>query len=240
MASQGLGVFVKMAENERVRIIADDRERQSRVSELLSEMPEFDVTISRLPTGDYLADHRLIFERKTLLDFAMSIIDGRLFGQMSRLASQRHKPVLILEGTGQDLAGNGIRRDAVQGALISVSLIYGIPVLRAMDEAETARVIRYATLQVKKIAQLGMSKRSGYQPKTKSRRQQFILQGLPGIGPKKAQKLLERFGSVERIVCATMEELETVDGISRLIAEKIKWAVHEEQVGYGTDDGSPI
>ena len=226
----------KMPENKKISIFADDRETKSRVVQFLTEMPEFNVATRRLPTGDYLADNRLLFERKTLPDVAMSIIDGRLFGQITRLANHRCKPVLILEGTGRDLAKNNIRREAIQGALVSISLIYGIPVLRAMDEAETARLIRYATLQVRKIAGSSMRHRWGYQPKTKFRRQLFILQGLPGIGPKKAKKLLDRFGSVERIVAASMEELEMVDGISRKIAEKIQWAVHEPMATYGIND----
>jgi len=32
--------------------------------------------------GDYQVEKRLIVERKTLKDFAVSIIDGRLFKQM--------------------------------------------------------------------------------------------------------------------------------------------------------------
>lgn len=222
-----------MTKNSRITIVADDRERQSPVIGFLSDMPDVDVKISRLATGDYLADNRLVFERKTLNDFAISIIDGRLFAQVSRLANIRYKPVLILEGTGRDLSENGIHRDALQGALISASLVYGIPVLRAMDPHETARLIRYATKQVNIIANGGISKRAGYLPKTKPKRQIFILQGLPGIGPKKAYNLLNMFGSVEAIIAASIEELERVDGISKTIAQKIKWAVQEEKIAYG-------
>ena len=229
-----------MPKNYRITVVADDRERQSHVIKFLSEMPDVEVKISRLPTGDYLADNRLVFERKTLKDFAISIIDGRLFKQVARLAKNRYKPVMILEGTGRDLSETGIRREALQGALISIGLIYGIPVLRAMDSNETARLIRYATFQIRSIAGGGLSNRGGYQPKTKSKRQMFILQGLPGVGPKKAKKLLDRFGSIERIVAASVEELQIVDGISKTIAGKINWAIHEEQSGYGFHDNFDI
>ncbi|MBC2716594.1 MAG: nuclease [Desulfobacteraceae bacterium] len=229
-----------MPENLKITIVADDRERQSRVIKYLSEMPDVAVEIARLSTGDYLADNRIVFERKTLNDFAMSIIDGRLFKQAARLANNRYKPVVILEGTGRDLSVNGIRREAMQGALISISLIYGIPVLRAMDSYETASLIRYAAFQIRSITGGGFSNRAGYQPKTKSKRQLFILQGLPGIGPKKAKKLLDMFGSVERIIAASVEEIQIVDGISNRLAEKIKWAVHEETAAYGFHDDFDI
>jgi len=229
-----------MNKTTKITIIADDRERQSQVIGFLSDMPDISVQISRLATGDYLADNRLVFERKTLKDFAISIIDGRLFKQVARLANSRYKPVLILEGTGRDLSENGIRREAMQGALISISLIYGIPVLRAMNPHESARLINYATLQIRAIAGGGLSNRGGYHPKTKSKRQLFILQGLPGIGPKKAKNLLDRFGSVEKIISASIEELQLIDGIGKNIAEKIKWAVHEEKAAYGFNDDFDI
>ncbi len=53
-----------------VDIVADDRERASGVIALLSSIPEICVRIERLSAGDYLADRRILFERKTLQDFA--------------------------------------------------------------------------------------------------------------------------------------------------------------------------
>ena len=104
--------------DKRIHIIADDRERKSNVIQILKDMEEVIVHIERLSIGDYCADNRLVFERKTLKDFSSSIVDGRLFGQIIRLAKSAFKGVLILEGTGTDLSETGVRREAVQGALI--------------------------------------------------------------------------------------------------------------------------
>ena len=81
-------------------------------------------------TGSFIKHSRLVFERKTIRDFALSIIDGRLFKQATRLSASDYESVLILEGTGKDLAETGLKREAIQGALISISLILGIPVLK--------------------------------------------------------------------------------------------------------------
>jgi predicted nucleotidyltransferase len=89
--------------------------------------------------GDYIVDRQLSFERKTLQDFAYSIVDGRLFKQAIRLANSKLKAVLILEGTVKDMAAIGVRREAIQGALITISLILGIPVLRSQSPSESAR-----------------------------------------------------------------------------------------------------
>jgi DNA excision repair protein ERCC-4 len=215
-----------------IAIIADDREPQNGVLKYLTERPDVDVAINRLFIGDYLADNRLLFERKTIHDFAISIIEGRLFKQAARLSGARHRGVLILEGTGNDLARTGVRREALQGALITVSLIFGIPVLRSLEPLETANLMVYAARQIQSIALGACQKRGGYRPKTKQGRQKYILQGLPGIGPERARRLIERFSSVERVMAASVEDLQSVDGIGKDIAEKIKWAVNEQVSSY--------
>jgi DNA excision repair protein ERCC-4 len=174
----------------------------------------------------------LVFERKTLKDFAVSIIDGRLFSQMTRLASSTAKSALILEGTGKDLVDIGIRREAMQGALVTVTLILGIPVLRSMEPSETAKLIIYAARQIKSLAKRGFQ-RHGYQPKDKRKKQLFILQGLPGVGRERAIRLLDNFGSVEAVITASSNELQAVEGIGQNIADKIKWAVSDQMKPYG-------
>jgi DNA excision repair protein ERCC-4 len=219
----------------RISIIADDREPKNDVIKYLTTRPDVGISIKRLSVGDYLVDNRLLFERKTIHDFAVSIIDERLFKQTARLAGAKQKAVLILEGTATDLSKTGVQRQALQGALITISLIFGIPVLRSLAPAETADLMIYATRQIQSNAQ-GISKRGGYRPKTKHARQKYILQGLPGIGPERAKRLIERFATVERVMTASVEDLQTVDGIGKDTAEKIKWAVNEQVSSYGDQE----
>jgi DNA excision repair protein ERCC-4 len=209
-----------------INIIADDRERDGGVIESLLGIENVAVDIRRLSIGDYQINNRLIAERKTLKDFAISIVDGRLFKQMIYLANSKSQGVLILEGTAGDSIDIGVTREAMQGALITVSLILGIPVLRSKNPSETAKLIIFIARQVKSMAGRGMQ-RHGYQPKGLRCRQRYILQGLPKVGPERADRLLDRFGSVEAVISAGIDDLQTVDGIGKNIAEKIKWAVSE-------------
>jgi len=216
-----------------IQIIADDRERKSEVIELLAGFEDVDIYTQRLSLGDYQIDNRLIIERKTLKDFAVSIIDGRIFRQMICMANSTSMGVLILEGTINDLKESGVTREAMQGALITVSIVLGIPVLRSRDAYETAKLIVYSSRQVKSTVR-GDVFRHGYRPKNKRKRQLFILQGLPGVGPEKAGRLLDTFGSVEAVVSADSSELQTVYGIGSSVADSIRWAVGEQMHLYGT------
>jgi ERCC4-type nuclease len=146
---------------------------------------------------------------------------------MIRLANSTFTGVLILEGTVSDTVEIGMTREAMQGALITVSLILGIPVLRSKYPSETARLIVYIARQIDAMATGGVQ-RHGYRPKGKRKRQLFILQGLPGVGPERAGRLLDSFGSVEAAISASSSELQSVDGIGISVADKIRWAVGEE------------
>lgn len=61
-----------------------------------------------------------------------------------------------------------------------------------------------------------------------SDRPQYILEGLPGVGPSTALDLLDRFGAVRDVARATPAQLEEVDGVGPATSEKVHEAFIQE------------
>ena len=99
-----------------MKIKVDFREKASGIIELLRE-EEISLEIGKLPYGDYIINEAITIERKTARDFLISIVDGRLFNQISNLKKKCIHPLLLIEGNPfeTDLQFDPL---AIKGALI--------------------------------------------------------------------------------------------------------------------------
>ena len=208
-----------------MRITGDYRERASGLLELIRERDVF-VEVKPLSFGDYIINDSITIERKTARDFLISIIDGRLFTQLSNLKKHCPCPVVLIEG-------NPCKTDveidpaAIKGALISVETIWYVPIVFTRSKEDSVETLLMMGRQDETYMDV-VPLRGGYRPKRLKSRQLYILQGLPKVGPNVAKRLLEHFHSVRQIMNASVEELIAVEGIGMVSAKAIREVLDSE------------
>jgi DNA excision repair protein ERCC-4 len=211
---------------ENIQIVVDDRERPSGIVAELEKLGGVVVKIEHLALGDYCIDGAVLIERKTAADFAQSLIDGRLFGQAGRMATSSLRPAYILEGSSAEWSELGVSREALQGALVTLMLIFDVPVFRSSDPAESARLMLYIGSQLVRLRDPGYVPYRQTKAKRKKTAQLRILQSLPGVGRDRAKRLLERFGTVRACFGASTEEIMDVEGIGSKTAASIERVIN--------------
>lgn len=209
----------------------DYREKSSNIEkEIVKNAFPFKYEFARLNEGDYLLEEKVLIERKTIADFLSSLKSGHLFNQAYRIAKSNVCSAIIIEGNTSENSKSLMKRKAVQGSLIHLTVFLGIPVLRSKNLSETLYLLFSIGKQLKKY-QYPRSKAAIFKnPEFKidhSQREKIIfLQNLPGIGINKAISLLDTFGSIDKILTAEVSELEKTKGIGSRLANNIYDLIH--------------
>lgn len=201
-----------------MQITIDDRERNSALFEWLDILAAGQWKRRRLPVGDILiaSEEPVLIERKTMDDFAVSLVQGRLFLQARRMLSFYGRRFLIIEGEAIE---SKIDPRALRGAEIAMVLKFALPVLRTADPRETIETSCYLARQLGRP--YAAVRYGGYRAKSLKGRRSQLLQQLPGIGPARARSLLEHFGSIRAIINASPEELTAVKHVAAKTAKDI-------------------
>ncbi|MEE8431237.1 MAG: ERCC4 domain-containing protein [Candidatus Desulfatibia sp.] len=208
-----------------MRITADYRESESGLIELLENRGVLLDTI-KIPYGDYIINDVITVERKTAKDFLISIIDGRLFNQISNLKKYCTNPILLIEGNPYK-TDHKFDRMAIKGAIISAQTIWYVPVIFSRSKEDSRDILLMISRQIETCIDV-VPLRGGYRPKRLKSKQLYILQGLPQVGPKLAKRLMKHFKSVSNVMNASVQTLTEVDGIGKVTAEKIRAVLDAE------------
>ena len=224
---------------QKLSLQVDHREKTSGILEALSAYEdEFHVETRYLKTGDYLLNNQILIERKRLPDFIESIKTGRLFQQTYRMVHSRYHPFMILEGNKNEVRNSQMKREAIQGTLIHLTVFLGIPIVRSANITETAQLISYTASQLYEGNRPGVHasivKYPRFQLNKKQKEALRILGNFPGIGPEKGLAILSAFKSLKDVFNASQDQMESINGIGPKLAEGIYGLINEPFVDQDT------
>lgn len=206
-----------------LEITIDNRESRSPVMRALQARPDLTCTVRELSCGDYLPHPSYAVERKAAQDFVLSIMDRRLFAQVLRLRAEFNQAAIVIEGNPYDTR-SGMQPQAIRGALSYLMTISGVSVVMVKDTAETAELIATMARHLQEGLGYEIPLR-GNKPKDDRDLSQYLIEGLPGIGPSSAKALLAHFGSAMAVFSASAADLCTAPGVGKKTAQRIREAL---------------
>lgn len=213
------------SQEEQLTIYVDNRELQSDIAKELI-LRGVDVKPVNLEIGDYVLSDEVVVERKTAEDFAKSIIDKRIFSQIINMRDAYSKPILLIEGS--TLYTPVISAEAIRGALASIIVDFGIPVINVKDASDAASLLIAIARREQIERRRQPTIKSGKRPITLKEQQETVVASLPNIDLTLAKRLLKRFRSVINVFNASKEELMKVEGIGEKISSKIREVLDSE------------
>ena len=212
-----------------VEVVVDQRELDSAIARDLSTREGMATRLETLAVGDYVVSDRVAVERKTVSDFLDTLTGGdrSLFEQVGDLSRHYARPVVLIEGDGLYEERN-VHPDAIRGALASLTVDFGVSVLRTEDEGDTADLLAVLAGREQTTRDRAVSVHGEKSSKTLAEQQEYVVGAIADIGPVTARSLLEHFGSVETVMTAREEDLLAVDGVGEVTADRIRDVVGSE------------
>ena len=202
---------------DRVLIFVDSRENN--IEEYFKQYG-CEIQKKMLLCADFLVSDRVCIERKTVSDFVQSITDKRLFQQLKKMKDDFEKPILIIEGN-ESLYGT-LQPNIIRGALTSITVDLGVPIIWTRDIADTAGIVYWMARREQIMEKRENILRNKKVPETNEGRQEYLISSLPDISVVRAKALLEHFKTPEAVFNASEEELREVKGIGKKIAKNIR------------------
>jgi ERCC4-type nuclease len=100
-----------------------------------------------------------------------------------------------------------MNENAIRGFILNTAIKSKIPIIFSKDEEDTAKYLNLLTINKE---QKKLSIRPSKNSVSKEEQIQFILEGFPGVGPKKAEDLIKEFKNLKNISNASIEQLEKI------------------------------
>jgi len=211
-------------------IVIDFREKDSIIPTELEKLG-VPIKFAQLEVGDYVVtgEENICVERKETNDYVGSLSSGHLNNQLVAMSKNYGFSILIVEGTiSMALNDTQTKRSAYLSSLMG-SVVKRSPdgksgtvsVVCVENAYDTSLCLKF--LHDKNNSLEGLIRLPKLNPIHFSEEESVVamLGVVPGVGEKIAKGLLKKFGNIQKIGLASLEELMEVEKVGKVKAERI-------------------
>ena len=213
--------------------ISDKEQSRINSAKTYYEEQNLDVEICNLEIGDYIFDHKVVFEFKTTADFVASIQDNRVFNEAINQAENFDYHFVIIQGDDHQRA----KAIAMSRNYQEVNYFQYLGAIASLNRYTTV-IESYSPfinesyyrmlINAKKCLQNKPIVKK-FEKKHKNTAFNFLCYTIYGINHKKAKSIVEAYDlkTLSDIQNLTMEKLTAIDGIGTKNAKRIMDAIGE-------------
>ncbi len=196
-------------------IIIDVRENNNLKKELLKY--PINLKVESLEVGDILINNELAIERKNTEDFVTSLLNKKIFRQLSLLSQYYKYPLLIIEG--EDIySRRNLNKKIIDSALLSIMINLRVPIFFTKNMEETSYIINLLSEKNNKNNNFKLSK---VKPRSEKKELEYFLSNIPNINLSTSKNLLEEFGTIKNIINSSEKELSKTEGIGKVKSKNL-------------------
>lgn len=218
------GLIVSGAEPERLRYLG---------TSVSNEPEEYGADFLWTGYGDKLWG----LQRKTISDFISSLHDGRLGMELQQM-QQLDMRMMLLEGQPKWTVDNKLvasfgpefTKDQFHSLKLSITMMFGVSVFDSQSITDTMELVRSFVEWSRKEEHVALMRRPKEKSQWGSASSQdyrcWLLQSVPGVGPKLARVIDEALGGQSPYsLRVTREDLLAIEGVGPKTADAIIAAV---------------
>ncbi len=226
------------------KLLIDSRETSELTKAVMAKAEELSINYSKewLEIGDYTFND-VCFEAKSSFDFLQSVVNKRLWNQMDNMDRAFTNNIVIVYGSQAEAVVNFISysktnlpkanqarllKNKFYGAIGKIILDTDCSVIWVKDEKEAAQIICV-------VCKMQPIDRDIYKPRLIKQRKIStsdlridVLTTIKGLSEKKAKLLIKKCGSLMEIGELTVKELTEIDGVGKILAERIYGVFNSE------------
>lgn len=179
---------------------------------------------------------RVGIEAKSIQDYMGSLYSGHLERQLQNLDDNYTEMILVVHGTidhyilqakkgGKNLQFPRVF-NAYLGSLARFSNDYDVSIFTFSDRSSAARFI---SKRFEKHGTLGQSSTYRLMRKTATEDRRIDALRMTGCSEAIARRLLEEYGSISEITSMTPKELQSIEGVGKITANRILHCFNSEE-----------
>lgn len=217
-------VQIDVREKDRVKSAKEYYEKQG-----------LDVEVCELEVGDYLFDHKVVFEMKVVSDFVSSIQNGKVFNQAINQAENYDYHFVIIQGEEHARA----KALAMSRNYQEVTYFQYLGAIASLNRYTTviesySPFINEAYYRMQITAKKCLSNKpivKKFPRKHKNAAFNYLCYCIYGINQQKAHRITEtlELKSLNDLMNLTIGDLTNIKGIGKKTAENIIGAINESQ-----------